>query len=207
MSEKKRNIRIYYPFFKRMTDIIVASFGLLGFLILFPFLSIIIKLDSAGPIIYTQERIGRYGVPFRVYKFRTMYNDAEEAELVKVKETGTFAQTKDDPRVTKVGKLLRKFSLDEFPQMYNILKGEMSFIGPRPFIRSEIEMLSEHQLRRLTIKPGLTGFAQISGRNDLTLDERMEKDLFYVDNITMANDIKIFLKTIFVVYITREGVY
>lgn len=206
MSEKKSNSRIYYPFFKRMTDIIVAFFGMIGVLILFPFLSILIKLDSSGPIFYSQERIGRYGIPFKLYKFRTMYCDSEEAELI-VKETGTFVQTKDDPRVTKVGKVLRKLSLDEFPQMYNILKGEMSFIGPRPFIRSEIEMLSEHQLRRLSIKPGLTGYAQINGRGDLTLDERMEKDLFYVDNITMMNDIRIFLKTIFVVFITREGVY
>lgn len=206
MSEKKGNFRLYYPFFKRMTDIIVAFFGMIGVLILFPFLAILIKLDSSGPIFYSQERIGRYGIPFKLYKFRTMYYDAEEAELI-VKETGTFVQTKDDPRVTKVGKVLRKLSLDEFPQMYNILKGEMSFIGPRPFIRSEIEMLSEHQLRRLSIKPGLTGYAQINGRGNLTLDERMEKDLFYIDNITMMNDIRIFLKTIFVVFITREGVY
>jgi len=206
MSEKKKNIRIYYPFFKRMTDIIVAFFGLIGCLILFPFLALIIKLDSKGPVIYSQERIGRYGIPFKLYKFRTMYVDAKNADRI-VKETGTFVQTKDDPRVTKAGRILRKFSLDEFPQMFNILKGEMSFIGPRPFIRSEIEMLNEYQLRRLTIKPGLTGYAQISGRNDLSLDERMEKDLFYVDNITMINDIRIFLKTIFVVFIKRDGVY
>ncbi len=206
MNEQKRKTRIYYPFFKRMTDIIVASFGMIAFLILLPFLTILIKRDSKGPVIYSQERIGKNGIPFRLYKFRTMYDDAEEAETI-VKETGTFVQTKDDPRVTELGKKLRKYSLDEFPQMYNILKGEMSFIGPRPFIRSEIEMLEQHHLRRLSIKPGLTGFAQISGRNDLSLDERMEKDLFYVDNITVLNDMYIFFKTIFVVFITREGVY
>lgn len=206
MNKKKRNIRIYYPFFKRITDIVVASFGIIACLVLFPFLTILIKLDSKGPVIYTQERIGKDGVPFKVYKFRTMYVQTKSADKL-VKKTGTFVQKKDDPRVTNIGSMLRKLSIDEFPQMFNILKGEMSFIGPRPFIRSEIEMLNEHQLRRLSIKPGLTGYAQINGRNDLSLDERMEKDLFYVDNITMLNDMRIFLKSIFVVYITRKGVY
>lgn len=206
MSKQKRKIRIYYPFFKRMTDIIVAFFGMVVFLIMLPFLAILIKRDSKGPVIFSQERIGKDGVPFKVYKFRTMYTNADKIEAEE-RESGTFIQTKDDPRVTKVGKVLRKLSLDEWPQMYNILIGEMSFIGPRPFIRSEVEMLQTHHLRRLSIKPGLTGYAQINGRNDLSLDERMEKDLYYVDNITMLLDMRIFFKTIFVVFITREGVY
>lgn len=206
MQIKKRNVRIYYPFFKRVTDILVAFFGMIVFIILYPFLAIIIKLDSKGPVIYSQERVGKNGIPFKMFKFRTMYDDIENAETI-VKQTGTFAQKKNDPRVTKIGKILRRFSLDEFPQMFNILIGNMSFIGPRPFIRSEIEMLSENQLKRLSVKPGLTGYAQISGRNDLSLNERMEKDLYYVDNITMLTDIRIMLKTIFVVFITRDGVY
>lgn len=206
MQIKKRNVRIYYPFFKRVTDIIVAFFGMIVFIILYPFLAIIIKLDSKGPVIYSQERVGKNGIPFKMFKFRTMYDDIENAETI-VKQTGTFAQKKNDPRVTKIGKILRRFSLDEFPQMFNILIGNMSFIGPRPFIRSEIEMLSENQLKRLSVKPGLTGYAQISGRNDLSLNERMKKDLYYVDNITMLTDIRIMLKTISVVFITRDGVY
>jgi lipopolysaccharide/colanic/teichoic acid biosynthesis glycosyltransferase len=205
-SAKKR-FRIYYPVFKRFTDIIISFLGLVFLIILFPFIALAIKLDSPGPVVFSQTRIGRHMRPFKMYKFRTMLQNAEDLLDQLPQDSSTpFLQRENDPRVTKVGAFLRRLSLDEFPQFLNILKGEMSFIGPRPFVESEVEQLDREHLRRHSVRPGLTGYAQIHGRNDLSLDGRMDRDLYYIDNITMWLDIKILLKTIWVTY-TRKGAY
>ena len=206
-SHKAKRLRLYYPVIKRFVDIIISSLGLIVLLILFPFLALAIKLDSSGPVIFSQTRIGRNMRPFKMYKFRTMLPNAEDlVDQLPSDNDSPFLQRDNDPRVTKAGKFLRRLSLDEFPQFFNILKGDMSFIGPRPFVPSEVEQLRPEHLRRHIVRPGLTGYAQIHGRNDLSLEGRMEKDLFYVDNITMWLDIKILLITIWVTY-TRKGAY
>jgi lipopolysaccharide/colanic/teichoic acid biosynthesis glycosyltransferase len=198
---------IYFPVLKRFVDLVVSFLGIILLIILFPFIAIAIKTDSPGPVIFSQLRIGKNMRPFRMYKFRTMLKDAESMiDQMPPDDTSPFLQRENDPRVTRVGAFLRRYSLDEFPQFWNIIKGEMSFIGPRPFIKTEIEQLTPEHLRRLLIRPGLTGYAQINGRNDLSLKGRMEKDLYYVDHITIWLDIIIFTKTIWVTF-TSKGAY
>lgn len=200
-NEKKSTFvkRLYYPFFKRFADIFCSLICLILLCILFPFLAIAIKLDSKGPIIFSQIRVGQQGYLFKIYKFRTMRQDAEELvdKSVFQNKENPFLQHKNDPRVTRVGAFLRKYSIDELPQLFCVLRGTMSFIGPRPFIPEEIQVLKDEYLVRLTVKPGLTGLAQISGRGDLNLKERMEKDLEYIDSMSAWLDIKILWKTIF----------
>ena len=190
--------RLYYPFFKRFADIFCSLICLVILLILLPAIIIAIKLDSKGPIFFSQIRVGQFGTLFKIYKLRTMRVDAEKLiDNTTFKEKNNpFVQCQDDFRVTRVGKFLRHFSIDELPQLFCVLKGDMSFIGPRPFIPKEVEMLRTEHLYRLIVKPGLTGLAQISGRNKLNLQERMEKDLYYIENMSAWMDIKILFKTI-----------
>jgi lipopolysaccharide/colanic/teichoic acid biosynthesis glycosyltransferase len=203
----KPRFGIYFPVLKRLVDICVSFLGLVLLVILLPFIAIAIKRDTPGPVIFSQSRIGKNMRPFKMYKFRTMLKDAEAMiDQLPPDDSSPFLQRENDPRVTRVGTFLRRFSLDELPQFWNIIRGEMSFIGPRPFVETEIGQLRPEHLRRLLIRPGLTGYAQINGRNDLSLNGRMEKDLHYIDHITMWLDIKIFVKTIWVTY-TRKGAY
>lgn len=203
----KPRLRIYYPIIKRFVDICISFLGLILLLVLLPFIAAAIRIDSHGPVFFCQPRVGKNMRHFTMYKFRTMVPNAEAMiDQLEKDDSSPFIQHENDPRVTRVGAFLRRFSLDELPQFLNIIKGEMSFIGPRPFIEAETQQLRPEHLRRHVVRPGLTGYAQINGRNDLSLDGRMEKDLYYVDNITMWLDIKIFIRTIWIT-VTKKGVY
>ena len=187
----------YYPGFKRLADFVIGIFVLVVLLILLPFVAIAIKLDSKGPVFFVQERIGLFGDVFKLYKLRTMCVDAEAMiQHEEADEGNPFVQRENDERVTRVGKLLRRFSIDELPQLFCVVKGDMSFIGPRPFIEKEIVQLTrDHQFRHM-IKPGLTGLAQVSGRGDLNQEERFQKDMEYLERLSARLDIEILWKTI-----------
>ena len=190
-------------FIKRVFDIIGGFVGLVLTGIITLFLAPAIKLDSKGPVFFSQTRIGKNGRRFKIYKFRSMYTDAEDRlkELQSQNEVkGLMFKMENDPRVTKVGVFIRKTSLDEFPQFLNVLKGDMSLVGTRPPTESEFEQYNEHYRRRLSMTPGLTGLWQISGRSDIQdFDEVVKLDLQYIDNWSLTEDIRILLKTVFVV--------
>ena len=202
----KKNIAIdinnnkIYLFFKRLLDILGSIFALIIFSPVFLIVSILIKLDSPeGSIIFAQDRNGLNGEVFKMYKFRSMVPNAEELlEDLKHKNEmdGPVFKIKDEPRLTKVGKVIRKFSIDEFPQFVNVLKGDMSLVGPRPPIPREVESYSAYEMQRLYVKPGLTCYWQIGGRNSIGFDEWMELDLKYISERSMLVDIKIILSTI-----------
>ncbi len=176
---------------------------------LFLVVSAIIKFTSEGPVFFVQTRVGRNGQLFNMYKFRSMYKDAEKRkkELMDKNEMGKVVfKIKNDPRITPIGKFIRKYSIDELPQLINIVKGEMSFIGPRPPLPEEVAQYEPWQRRRLSMKPGLSCLWQISGRNDIDFDEWMLMDLKYIDNWTLWLDFVIFIKTIIVV-LTGKGAY
>jgi len=159
--------------------------------------AIAIKIDSKGPVLFKQERLGQNGKPFNVLKFRSMIQDAE-------KYTGPVWSQKDDPRVTRMGKFVRKVRIDEIPQMFNVLKGEMSLVGPRPERAYFVEKLSQeipYYKRRLKVRPGITGWAQIKHKYDESIEDKIKikYDLFYIENMSLRMDFKILLRTVFVV--------
>ena len=191
-------------FIKNVFDYVVAVIGLILTIPVFPIFACAIKLLSKGPVFYKQHRCGLYGRKFNVYKFRTMVPDAEAmlTDLLPYNEaSGAVFKMKDDPRIIPViGHLLRKTSLDELPQLINILKGEMSVVGPRPPIPEEVEKYELWQRRRLAMKPGITCTWQIQpNRNDIAFDDWMDLDLGYIDNWSIGLDFKILFKTIPVV--------
>lgn len=193
---------------KRVMDICGAVVGLILCGIISIFLIPAIKLDSPGPAIFSQIRIGKNGRRFKFYKFRSMYIDAEERkkELMKNNEMdGLMFKMEDDPRITKVGKFIRKTSLDEFPQFWNVLVGDMSLVGTRPPTEDEFNKYNGHYKRRLMMTPGITGLWQVSGRSSITdFDEVVKLDLEYIDNWSLLGDIKILFKTVYSV-IKRDG--
>ena len=193
---------------KRVMDICGAVVGLILCGIISIFLIPAIKLDSPGPAIFSQIRIGKNGRRFKFYKFRSMYIDAEERkkELMKNNEMdGLMFKMEDDPRITKVGKFIRKTSLDEFPQFWNVLIGDMSLVGTRPPTEDEFNKYNGHYKRRLMMTPGITGLWQVSGRSSITdFDEVVKLDLEYIDNWSLLGDIKILFKTVYSV-IKRDG--
>ncbi len=194
---------------KRVLDLVGATLVLIGSAPLMLGLAIAIKLDSDGPVFFAQERIGKNGKPFKMYKFRTMTVGADKKvrELIDLGELeqATF-KVKDDPRVTRVGRFVRHTSLDELPQLFNVLKGEMSLVGPRPEERWIVEMYSPWHRQRLMMKPGITGPMQISGRGDLPLDERVKLELAYIKHYSLLTDVKILLKTVPAV-VSGKGAY
>lgn len=205
-----------YMFFKRIIDIIGALVGCLALLplTLCIWIANIIAKDN-GPVFYAHKRIGKNGKEFKMYKFRTMCNNAHEMvkdeESMKryftdeqIEEWKENFKIEDDPRITKVGKFLRKTSLDEVPQVINILKGELSIIGPRPVIGEELEKYEENKDKFLSVTPGLTGYWAANGRSDISYEERMKMELYYVDNVSLKLDVQIFFKTIISV-LKREG--
>ena len=199
---------LVYNFFKRSFDIISASIGILFLLPLFIVLAILVKLDSKGPIFFSHKRIGKNGKIIGIYKFRSMVSNSEEifknfTEEQK-KEFEKNFKLDDDPRITKIGGFLRKTSLDELPQLLNIIKGDMSVVGPIPIVRAEVEKYGVCADKLFSVKPGLTGFWQANGRSDTTYEERVQMDMYYIDNRSFLLDIRIILKTVISV-IRKEG--
>lgn len=192
---------------KRLIDILGGFIGCILTLIITVILAPIIIIESPGSIFFSQTRIGKNGRKFKIYKFRSMYKDAEQrkAELMAQNEMkGLMFKMTDDPRITKVGKFIRKTSLDEFPQFFNVLKGDMSLVGTRPPTEDEFEQYEARHRRRLSLKPGLTGMWQVSGRSDIdNFEEVVKLDLLYIDNWSFKLDIKLLLKTVGVVIIGR----
>ena len=184
---------------KHALDRVAAVLGLLLVTPLLAVLALAIRLDSRGPVIFKQIRVGRHGLPFTVYKLRTMVTDAEEIKHRLAGENEfdcVLFKMKQDPRFTPLGQFLRKSSLDELPQLFNVLKGEMSLVGPRPFLPSETAEMSKDQLRRLAVRPGITGLWQVSGRSDLDWEESVALDTYYADNWTLASDAGIAVRTV-----------
>jgi lipopolysaccharide/colanic/teichoic acid biosynthesis glycosyltransferase len=185
---------------KRILDLAVAI--PMALLLLLPLLiiAVLIKLDDGGPVFFRQQRVGRQGMPFRVWKFRTMVVDAARYGL-----GHTVAQ--DDERITRVGRRLRDWGLDELPQLINVLTGEMSLVGPRPTLAYQVARYDAFQRRRLEVKPGITSLAVVSGRNALRWEERIRLDVWYVDHRSVALDLRILLRTLWCVLVIREGLY
>ena len=193
---------------KRFVDFFIALFAIVIFSPLFLICYIAVRREDGGPAIFKQERIGRFGRPFYIYKFRSMYQDAE-AKLQTLKDQnemqGFMFKMKNDPRITKIGKILRKTSIDELPQFFNVLEGSMSLIGTRPPTVDEYNQYSAHHKRRISIKPGITGLWQVSGRSEITdFEEIVRLDCFYIDHWSITGDIKILLKTFAAVF-TGKG--
>lgn len=191
------NIRF---FFKRVFDFLIVLISLILLSPFFLIIAVLIKIDSAGPVFFRQERIGRRGKPFYPFKFRTMVDGAVNKGL------GSTVSEKDD-RITRIGSFLRKYGIDEFPQLINVLKGEMSLVGPRPTLRYQVEKYNDFERKRLLMKPGLAGWALIHGRNSLSWEERIKYDVWYVEHWSLWLDVKIIFKTFYLIFIKQEGVY
>jgi exopolysaccharide biosynthesis polyprenyl glycosylphosphotransferase len=196
---KETGISGLNQFIKRTIDMSFAAITLLLAIPLLAFIALVIKLDSPGPVLFPQERVGKNGRRFTIYKFRSMVEGAEgqKAALEVLNEAdGPLFKIKDDPRRTRLGKWLRKWSLDELPQLYNILRGDMSLVGPRPPIPTEVAQYKEWHKRRLEVSPGLTGLWQVSGRSGLTFDEMALLDIYYIENWSLGLDAKILIQTV-----------
>ena len=184
---------------KRAIDVIVAASGLIVLSPLLMLIALAIKLESPGPVIFRQVRVGKGGRHFTVHKFRSMRETAEQeraALLSQNEASGPLFKMKDDPRRTRVGALIRRLSLDELPQLYNVLLGEMSLVGPRPPLPSEVEQYQDWHMKRLETWPGITGLWQVSGRSDLSFDEMVLLDIYYVENWSLLLDLQIAFRTI-----------
>ncbi len=195
-----------YKILKRCLDILFSFFLIIFLIPLFLIIGIVIKFNSKGTIIYSQKRIGKKNKPFACYKFRTMHPQAKyllkKILLQNPNFRNEFENTRkitNDPRITNIGKFLRFTSLDELPQIFNVLKGDMSFIGPRPIVKSEIKKYGKNFKKAFSVKPGISGLWQVSGRNKLSYKKRVELDTFYSENMNLLLDIKIFIKTIIVI--------
>lgn len=188
-----------YLGFKRFFDILISTFVLLSSFPMLIIIGIVIKITSDGKVLYTHRRIGKNGKTIHVLKFRTMVNDERPLDEIlteeQLKEYKKSFKITDDPRVTKFGKFLRRTSLDELPQLINIIKGDMSIVGPRPVILDELKLYGENKELFLSVRPGLTGYWASHGRSDTTYDERIEMELYYVKNMSLWLDIKIIFLT------------
>lgn len=204
MNKVEINNSIFYLFIKRLIDIVGSLLGLILLSPLFCIVAILIKLeDPKGKVFFAQERNGINSKTFKMYKFRSMVNNAEELlqNLQHQNEqSGPVFKIKDDPRITKVGKFIRKTSIDELPQLINVLKGDMSLVGPRPPIPHEVEQYTPYQMQRLLVKPGLTCIWQVSGRNNIGFDEWVDMDIEYIKNRSLWLDIKLIFKTVGVLF-------
>ena len=200
--ENKQNLKVY-EICKRTIDIIGAGLVLI---LLSPIIAVVacaVKVTSKGPIFFSQKRVGKNGELFEMYKFRSMVVNAEELKgnLEDQNEmSGPMFKIKDDPRVTKVGKFIRKTSIDELPQLWNVLKGDMSLVGPRPSLPKEVEQFDNWMFKRLSVRPGLTCYWQVSGRNNIDFEDWMKLDCRYVDERNLWIDIKLIFKTVFVLF-------
>ena len=193
----------FYEVIKRTIDIVCSFVGILVLSPLFIVIAIIIKLTSKGPVFFSQKRVGKYGREFDMYKFRSMVVNAEELKeklAAQNEMSGPMFKMKDDPRVTKVGKFIRKTSLDELPQLWNVLKGDMSLVGPRPSLPKEVAQFEDWMHKRLEVKPGLTCYWQVSGRNNIDFEDWMKLDIRYVEEKNLWIDIKLIFKTVGVLF-------
>ena len=192
-----------YEFIKRVIDILGSFTGLLVLSPLFIVIALIVKFTSKGPVFFSQKRVGRNGKAFDMYKFRSMVVNAEELKeklAAQNEMSGPMFKMKDDPRVTKVGKFIRKTSIDELPQLWNVLKGDMSLVGPRPSLPKEVAQFEKWMHRRLEVKPGLTCYWQVSGRNNIDFEDWMKLDIRYVEERNFWIDIMLIFKTVFVLF-------
>ena len=196
-DEKKKEG--FYLFVKRVTDILGALIGLILLSPIFLIVAIAIKLDSKGPIIFGHTRKGIGGKDIKVYKFRTMYENSKEIfdNFTEEQKQEFYKNFKldNDPRITKIGNFLRRSSIDELPQLINILNGSMSIVGPRPIVEKEIALYGEYAPKLFSVVPGLTGYWQANGRSDTTYQERIKMDMYYIDNRSLGLDLKIIFKT------------
>ena len=204
LKELRSNVSVAYIVLKRLMDIVCSLAGIIVLSPLFLLIAILIKIeDPKGKVFFGQERNGQYPRKFKMLKFRSMVHNAEELldELQHLNEqSGPAFKIKDDPRITKVGKFIRKTSIDELPQLFNILKGDMSIVGPRPPIPREVEQYDEYQMQRLAVKPGLTCYWQVGGRNSVDFDNWVSLDLKYIQERNLWIDIKLIFKTFFVLF-------
>jgi exopolysaccharide biosynthesis polyprenyl glycosylphosphotransferase len=186
---------------KRTLDVIGAGYCLLALAPIWGIIALCVRLDSPGPILFRQERVGRAGAKFVCLKFRSMREDADSSAVVQKilaqnEASGPIFKIKNDPRMTRVGRFLRRWSLDEIPQFWNVIRGDMSLVGPRPPLPREVAQYEPWQLRRLEAAPGLTGLWQVSGRSELSFDEMVMLDLYYVENWSLGLDLRILVRTI-----------
>lgn len=201
--------RPLYHAVKRLFDVVASACGLILLSPLFLLLIILIKSEDGGPAFYSQERIGKNEKPFKMWKFRSMIVDADKM-LDKLEDQneidGAMFKIKDDPRVTKIGHVIRKYSLDELPQLWNVLIGDMSLVGPRPPLPSEVEEYTDYDKQRLTVMPGCTGLWQVTKRNEADFDEMVWLDIVYINHSGAWEDLKLMIKTVLVM-IHPNGAY
>ena len=198
-DRSERRWLVYESILKRLVDVLLTSLGLVAALPLWLAIAIAVKLDSPGPAIFVQERVGQHGRRFRFYKFRSMYIDAEErfaSVQLHNEAEGPVFKMRNDPRISRVGAFLRRTSLDELPQLVNVLKGDMSLVGPRPPLPNEVAQYRPTDLIRLRVKPGLTCLWQINGRSNVGFDQWMEYDREYVRNMSLWLDLYILARTV-----------
>ena len=207
-KQNVKKLNIYNKYIKRFIDIVLSFIALVLLSPVFLIIAISIKIESKGPVFFVHKRVGKNGKIIGIYKFRSMVQNAED--LIKqftpeqMKEYKENFKLENDPRITKVGNFLRKTSLDELPQLVNILKGDLSIIGPRPVIGEELEKYGLNKEKFLSVTPGLTGYWAANGRSCTSYEKRMEMELYYIDNLSWKMDIKVFFKTILSV-VKREG--
>ncbi|MED3910372.1 sugar transferase [Peribacillus simplex] len=204
LTADQLNANLGYLRMKRLIDIIGSLLGLILLLPIFLIVAILIKIeDPKGPVFFKQVRVGKDETEFQMYKFRSMVTDAEERlkDLLTLNEvSGAMFKMKNDPRITRIGKFIRKTSIDELPQLWNVLKGDMSLVGPRPPLLREVEEYSSYDKQRLLVTPGCTGLWQVTARNNVGFKEMVELDIQYIRKRTIYFDIKIVLKTVFVLF-------
>ena len=209
VNPAKVNERPFYHVVKRLFDIVASACALILLSPLFLFLVIKIRSEDGGPAFYSQERIGKNEKPFKMWKFRSMIVDADKM-LDKLEDQneidGAMFKIKDDPRVTKIGHVIRKYSLDELPQLWNVLIGDMSLVGPRPPLPSEVEEYTDYDKQRLTVMPGCTGLWQVTKRNEADFDEMVWLDIVYINHSGLVEDLKLIIKTVLVM-VHPNGAY
>lgn len=208
LDRDKLNRQYGYRITKRVFDVIASLLGLVILSPVFLVLAICIKLDDGGPVFYSQERIGKNGKPFKMYKFRSMRVNADKEleEIARQNEVdGAMFKIKNDPRITRIGKFIRKTSIDEFPQLVNVLLGQMSIVGPRPPLPREVVEYTNYDKQRLYVSPGCTGLWQVTVRNSVGFDEMVNIDLHYIQRRSVFLDLKIIIKTIKVIFVPNDA--
>jgi lipopolysaccharide/colanic/teichoic acid biosynthesis glycosyltransferase len=201
LNQEKIDSRIFYRLIKKTMDRIMSAVALIVLSPLFLCVSMLIKKEDGGPIFYTQKRIGRNGKVFNMYKFRSMivHADKKIQDLVDLNEVeGAMFKIRDDPRVTRVGRIIRKYSIDELPQLLNVLKGDMALVGPRPPLEREVQEYTEYDLQRLMVTPGCTGLWQVTARNSVGFEEMVDLDIQYILQSSLLFDLKILFKTVWI---------